>query len=331
MLEHIIKKFPEVFKNHPHFMTQVDAQRRTLLENIFVILEKVDLVTELYVKSILEVSCDNEYDSLRNMLSLINHLEQSNSLDHSTLQTVIAAKELHATHTLFKHCQLSYTKEDFKLFALFASILNNPLCKTIFDARLRHFAEMSEPKKDPLLQWDKATASDFIKKLNAADSYDQKIEAFYDYFIAFRPLPCSQKYIVEIDLEEQIVSALTFFLQQMINAVNTQEDYNNTFALIKTLKYKGGTREVFDAIKYEIASSIESEDMCSFRTFKDHMLAISTLLQQPQKALKDFTEELRKSKGYQPPSPINTHSTLFPQFPSAVKNNQNELTRRFSV
>jgi hypothetical protein len=153
------------------------------------------------------------------------------------------------------------------------------------------------------MQVDKLNNQDalaVIQKLAVLDSQEKRIEFFFDFFATnYRPIPPSLKDYVEIDLESRVSYALIDYCSDMIAAINTKEEYIKVSQLIKLIRTTGGTKEVFDAIKYEVASSVENDDQHSSRTFNDHLTAIWDLLNHPQHTLSDFTEQLKASKGYQ--------------------------------
>jgi hypothetical protein len=68
--------------------------------------------------------------------------------------------------------------------------------------------------------------------------------------------------------------------------------------MIATLRAKGGDKSIFDKIKYEIASEIESEDLCSLREYDDLMNEIGLAVNQPQVNLETFEDQLNKRSGY---------------------------------
>ena len=179
---------------------------------------------------------------------------------------------------------------------------NNPLCQTIFDARLRSFSDYSQ-SFEPLGYH--SVADRIITSLQESADEEQRIAIFFDYFTHYRPFPGSQRYIVDIDLADKVLNALTTYCQERIAAINTREDYLTTKQLIKQIQHCGGNQFLFDTIKYDVASAIEAEDMCSMRTYADHMNAIAEVLKKPQTSLADFSESLKNSTGYQ--QMITTH------------------------
>ena len=216
------------------------------------------------------------------------------SIDHF-LSEQRSLNSLGRAVTLFDHCKkLGYGKEHFQQFSILMKILDNPLCRTIFDARLRCFSDYSSPS-DSLKSQD---IDDLITKLCVLDTEEDRVSLFFDFFAKMRPFPDSQKYLTKLNVAAQVTRALNSYCTSEIETVDSQEDYLNTVYRIKALRAKGGDAEHFEAIKYDIACWIETEDLCSTRNYKQLMDEISKALSKPQVNLDSFDKKLENTTGY---------------------------------
>ncbi|MDI1351898.1 MAG: hypothetical protein PSV35_03870 [bacterium] len=208
----------------------------------------------------------------------------------------IKTADLSRSFTLFDYSSFTYTPEHFNAFALITTVLANPLCRVIFDARLRAFSDYALPT-EPLKNSN--YADQIIGKVCSLNHLEEQIAAFFDFFCAFRPFPDSQKYLVEINMEEQVIQTLNGYLEP-IDTLNTKEDFLRIKQLINKIKTKKGASQLFDDFKYDMASAIESDDMCSTRRYSDHMDALWTILdsEEVQQQLEKYQQELTSSKGY---------------------------------
>ena len=114
---------------------------------------------------------------------------------------------LSSAMVLFDRSELTYTKEHFTAFALLTSVLANPLCNVIFEARLRSSGSDYVIVQDPL---NKKKSCEIMQELDKLSSQEERIAAFYDFFTAYRAIPASLKYFREISLEEVLLALNTF-------------------------------------------------------------------------------------------------------------------------
>lgn len=204
----------------------------------------------------------------------------------------VALDGLSRAITLFDLSSYGYRKEHFLRFGALTKVLENPLCQTIFDARLRGFSDYTIIS-EPLSSID---ADEIVKQLIDVIDEEAQIRLFFDFFAEFRPFPASQKYIV--DVGEKVTAALMNYCESTIAAIASPQDCLQAQAMIATLRKEGGNKIIFDKIKYEIASEIESEDLCSMRTYDRLMDEIWLALNQPQVNLDTFADRFPKSLGY---------------------------------
>lgn len=209
------------------------------------------------------------------------------------LSQQVALEGLNYTITLFDLSHFSYKTQHFQKFADLTWVLANPLCQTIFGARLRGFSDYSV-----ITEVLNDTAADNIIKQVSLAQGENKVKIFFDFFTSFRPFPPSPKYIVEVNVSHWVTAALTHYCKATIAASTSPQDLLQTQKMIATLRKKGGDKVIFDKIKYEVASHIESEDLCSSRTYDDLMEEIWSALNQPQVHLETFTNDLHQAKGY---------------------------------
>lgn len=209
----------------------------------------------------------------------------------------IAIRGLDRAMTLFDFSGFEYSKVHLPQLSILASVLANPLCKTIFDARLRCFSDYSLPH-EPV---DDSVSQEIIQQLSALKGDEEdKIRLFFDFFAQFRPLPESQKYLVEIDMATLVTAQLEAYCELEIDAIKTDQDYLQVRKMIITLQTVEGRLAAFDNIKYAVASAVESEDFCSNRGYDQLMADISEVLSQPQifLNLERSIARLEASKGY---------------------------------
>lgn len=209
------------------------------------------------------------------------------------LSQQVALEGLTDTITLFDLSNFSYKPQYFQKFADLTWVLANPLCQTIFGARLRGFSDYSV-NSEVLNDTD---ADKIIKQVCLAHG-ENKTKIFFDFFTSFRPIPPSPKYIVEVKVSHWVAAALTHYCKATIAAGSSRQDLLQIQNMIATLRKKGGDKFIFDKIKYEVASLIESEDLCSSRTYDELMEEIWSALNQPQVHLETFTNDLHQAKGY---------------------------------
>ncbi|AUH71275.1 hypothetical protein [Legionella sainthelensi] len=214
---------------------------------------------------------------------ILNYLSQNVTLEG-----------LNRALTLFDLSGYSYTPEHFPTFSVIAKILANPLCQTIFDSRWRSFSDYTIIS-EPLNSTD---ADEIIKQLVDSVDEETKIRIFFDFFASFRPFPPSQRYIVDVNIGDKVTTALTNYCRLRIAAIASDESSLQVQKMIATLRQKGGDQIIFDTIKYEVASEIESEDLCSMRKYQDLMDEIWVALNQPQIHLETFEDTFHKCRGY---------------------------------
>ncbi|KTC92334.1 hypothetical protein [Legionella cincinnatiensis] len=215
--------------------------------------------------------------------AILNYLSQNVTLEG-----------INGALTLFDLSSYSYKPEHFPKFSAIAKVLANPLCQTIFESRWRSFSDYAVIA-EPLNSTD---ADEIINRLISTVDEETKIHIFFDFLTSFRPFPPSQKYIVDVNIGDKVTTALTNYCKSRIAASVSDENSLAVREMITTLRKKGGNKIIFDAIKYEVASEIESEDLCSTRKYEDLMDEIWSALNQPQIHLETFEDKFYKNREY---------------------------------
>ncbi|EHL32174.1 hypothetical protein [Legionella drancourtii] len=278
MLKKWQQKYPEIFAYYPNIMSELTTDAQNSLDAMLTyFMEKKQLNTtnthfllDLYLNEV-------DFVAIQNFLSKI----------------VISG--LNDALTLFSHSHFTYKKEHFNTFAILTSVLANPLCQIIFDARLRGFSDYSL-LSEPLENYE--IAHSIIQQLSKLNNQEEQVAVFFDFFTDYRPFPASQTYTVEIDIAMEVESELRAYCQAKIDTINNKHDYLRAKQLIEKINTKGGSIDLFNEIKYKVASAIENKDMCSARNYQQHMNAIHQVLMKHQFEL-DFEHKLQNFKGAQ--------------------------------
>jgi hypothetical protein len=171
------------------------------------------------------------------------------------LRQDVAFDGLSRTLTLFDISnRFNYKQENFKQFALLSKILENPLCQTIFDARLRGFSDYSVSHE----RLSAVHADTLIHAMTSCE--DSCIEYFFNYFVdsKLRPFPPSQKDMVDVD-----IAFLVHIATSSLDEITQDSDV------------------IFNKIKYKVASLIEDQDLYSERRYGDLMNEIKAELNRP--------------------------------------------------
>lgn len=231
--------------------------------------------------------------------SCLNEINHAYPLSAKMLTFLLSAMRLETDLTgvprAFELMQWSrfYDAAYAEYFRVLAQVLANPLSQTIYDARLRTFSDYASPI-GPL---DQSLANHIIEQLQPLYAA-QRYRAFFDFFAHLRPLPYSQRGMFEVDFSLYVTNTLERYCRNQIASMQHHEDYHKTYAMIKKLRRTGGDMAIFDDIKYQVASDIESEDHHSSRTYDTLMQSIFQALAQPQRDLSDFTPVLQASTAY---------------------------------
>lgn len=299
MLKNWQEKYPQIFASYPRIMSKLSANAQNSLDEMLIHFLKVEQLNEKTIHFLLKLY-SSEVD-----LALIQKF----------LSTQIVMNGLDDALTLFNHSQFTYKQNNFNAFAILTSVLANPLCQTIFAARLRCFSAYSSPS-EPLRSPE--VANSIIQQLCKLSTQEERVAVFFDFFTDYRPFPNSQRDIVEINTEMEIELILRAYCQAQIAMISNKQDYLRSKQLIEKINTKGGGIEFFNEIKYEVASAIEGKDLCSMRDFQANMANIHQVLMNHQFEL-DFTEELQKSRGYQEmvTARMQGHALLMPSVDKA--------------
>ncbi|MFZ4076955.1 MAG: 3'-5' exonuclease [Legionellaceae bacterium] len=195
---------------------------------------------------------------------------------------------------LYDLSSYGYTEGRRPLFYMLARLLANPLCQTMYAARWRVFADFHDPM-EPI---NVAFANNLIQRLSKTSEHE-RVAVFFNTLAELRPFPPSQKYLVDVDLEQHILNELKNYCLSSIKEIKTTEDYEKSRRMLRCLKTIGGDKTIFDAIKDAVGAAIESEDWASTRSYEQLMHQIWSVLAQPHPCLSDFKQELESSRGYQ--------------------------------
>lgn len=269
MLQDWQRIFPKAFEAFPTLLMQLTAKEQASLAKLLKSLAQrgVNLADESLLT-----------DVLKSALSALSAL--SRGLDPAL--------------ELFDLAQLNYNENHLKVFFVLTEVLANPLCRTIFDARLRCFSDYYTPV-EPV---STAEAKDIIKQIYTLQDKEERIRTFFNFFAEFRPIPGSQAYLVNLNIDECVNRVFMRYCQAKIAGIENATEYLQVKNMIKTLRLSGGSPYHFQKIKYVVASYIESEDLCSMRHYDGLMEEIKNAVQKPQNNLDSFITELHQSKGY---------------------------------
>lgn len=322
MLTEWQNRFPKSFKYYPELLTDSTEIQQQQLANILSVIDSADLLDDplcllilkqatfdidkltLLIKLLAEANCLTlAYIHLvfEDLSGCIDLFEQAGRADIppsqviACLDSVKTLRGLSRALEIFKYATITYNTEGFIHLANLLDVMANPLCQTIFDARLRSFSDYSE-SSDPLKRT--GVADSIIFQLSTARNSEDKYQLFFDYFADFRPFPPSLKYVVELDLPDLVLSTLTVFCQSLIQNISTKQDYLQAKEIIKELRTRGGNEAIFNRVKYHIAAELEFTDWCSTYKYQGLMDDIRAVLFQPQTELADFKTELESSPGY---------------------------------
>ncbi|WP_058533613.1 hypothetical protein [Legionella saoudiensis] len=304
MLKNWQKKFPQCFKRHPNIFTELTSTSQEKLSVLLKELDESELLNEHTVNYLL----NNATKSDECIELIAQMLKGGVAVEHipNFMEKYIVADGLSRAITLFDLSSFNYHEEHLLKLSVLTQVLANPLCQTIFDARLRSFSDYTIPT-EPLRPQD---ANRIIQQLCNLQHEESRIRTFFNFFAEFRPIPCSQDYLTEIDCADQVVRALELYCITKITAIRSYQDRMNMKEMILLLQKQGGNRIHFEAIKYQVASVLEEENWGSTKNYDQLMHEIWQALIQPQTALSDFStlDKMRET-----PLITNTPTLLFLQ------------------
>ncbi|MFJ1269782.1 hypothetical protein ACD661_14550 [Legionella lytica] len=309
MLRNWQKKFPQSFKNHPNLFTELASSVQKILSDLLQELEEFELLNERSLNCILDHASNSvEFIGLiTRMLKVGVNIE----LIPNFISQYVAAEGLDRAINLFDMSSFVYNEEHLSMFSMLTKVLANPLCQTIFDARMRSFSDYTIPD-EPLLPQD---ANQIIQQLYDLKDDESKIRTFFDFFAQYRPLPCSQKYLMETDTASQVAIALELYCIAKIAAITTYQDALDVKEMIQLLQTHGGNETHFEAIKYLVAGNLEAENWASTKTYDQLMQEIWQTTAQPQTDLRDFStlDENSNRTSQLVRTALNTPTLLFRQ------------------
>lgn len=285
MLKHWKSKYPNTFALFPNIHHDLEIDDQDYLSQLLLFLEKsgAGLLNDIVLKHIVHHSL-HSFDYLYTIKESLEILSHSIELSLEPLTFLVATQNhrvcvqfilkalkndlkmpqaldflTHQAHldnlsqamSIFEQSDFGFYQEHLEKLAVLSKVLANPLCQTIFDARLRGFSDytmLSDPLKT-------LNTTEIINQIWHSSNEDTQIQIFFDYFAQFRPLPLSQKYMVFVDVAERVAREVE---------------------LSDSRDMKG----IFDTIKYRVASNIERDDLYSTRTYQHHMAQIWSELSQ---------------------------------------------------
>ena len=266
MLDLWQKKFPHAFEENPTIMLETTAIK-TNISTLFSSLESKALLNENIFNALLQLHCSSDSSALNLHEGLCGMIEYSlisldvltllcnipaparfmqfilqtraSDIDFETIQHLLTKRTiidgLSRTINLFNQSFLAYSLENINRFSVLAEVLANPLCQTIFDARLRTFSDYAV-SSDHI---DSTFAAHLINQLYTEQNEQTRIAIFFDAFATLRSFPLSQKYMIDIDMANEVTEKLTTHCLSVIKAIDTSEDYEQARCMVKDLQTTG--------------------------------------------------------------------------------------------
>ncbi|MDA9272025.1 hypothetical protein N9Q05_01410 [bacterium] len=266
-------KFPRIFETDSTLM-----QETTQIQN-----KLAKLFTDLDVRKVLDDD-------------VVHFIIQTKTIDFESVNRFLSQEKridgLSRATTLFELSSFDYSLENLEHVGLLADVLANPVCQAIFDARLRRFSDYTT-YSEPI---NTTFADDLITQLYAEPDVDKRIPLFFDALSTLRPFPPSQKYMKGLTVADEVMIKLKAHCNEIIQTIDSREDYANAQRMIKPLRRQGGDHVMFDAIKYAVATAIVSGDLYSTLSYDELMAEIRTALFKPQIDLDSFANELNAAK-----------------------------------
>ncbi|WP_131776450.1 hypothetical protein [Legionella impletisoli] len=219
------------------------------------------------------VRTHKDQEELREAICFLEQLAPINSLEQALL--------------IFDASHYPYRRTHFHYVQTLAEVLANPLAQTIFSARLRCFGWYATPS-DPLESLD--NIDKFIEELYQLKTEDEKIRYFFDYFAILRPHPFSQRDIEEINIDDTVCAVLSCHCEALVQSVQTAEECEAAKRFIRQLRFYGGDRVLFNKLKYQIASQIESKESGVTRRYDELMDDIWQHFQTPKPHMIKFSK-----------------------------------------
>lgn len=283
MLKNWQKKFPQSFKGHSNLFTELTYSEQEALSDLLLELDELELLNEHSINCIL----DNATNPIEYIQLITRMLKAGINVEliPDVLSKFIAPGGLSRAITLFELSSFAYNEEHLFKFCVLTQVLANPLCQTIFDARLRSFSDYTIPE-EPLRPQE---ATQLIQQLYDLQDEESKIRAFFDFLAPFRPVPCSQRYLTETSSATQVAIALEIYCASKIEAITSYQDSVKVKEMIHLLQTQGGNETHFEAIKYIVASNLEAENWASTKDYDQLMHEIWQTLTQPQTDLRNFS------------------------------------------
>ncbi|MDR3503853.1 MAG: hypothetical protein P4L79_14845 [Legionella sp.] len=321
MLKNWQKKFPQNFQEHPNLFTELTPSAQDALSDLLINLDELELLNERSLNCIL----DNATNPIE-YIELITQMLKAGinaELIPDFLSKFVAINGLSRAIRLFDLSSFAYNEEHLLMFSILTKVLANPLCQTIFDARLRSFSDYSIPN-EPLLPQN---ANNIIQQLYDLKDEESRIRTFFNFFTQFRPVPCSQRYLTATDSATQVAMALESYCAAKIETISTYQDSLEVKEMIQILQTQGGNETHFEALKYIIASDLEAENWASTKDYDQLMQEIWQALTQPQTDLRDFsTLNENSNRARFITAALNAPTLLFIQ-PAPIDRSQSPVDR----
>lgn len=202
------------------------------------------------------------------------HLSKIEQSDIITLLQRCCPAGLSGALELFELSSLS-PMDNLNRVDLLSQTLANPLCQVIFNARLRLFSDYSEGSECLGV----TQANQLIEITCSSTVADTRVKNFFDYMAQYRPCPPTQKYMVDIDFQDEVCSALRREYEALAESRGPDEALHAIEASLDACQNHQMDSSLFDTIKYSVASQVESTDYYSMRGYDDLMRSIWEALQ----------------------------------------------------
>lgn len=310
MLKNWQNKYPNSFLPFPNIDNELSTNEQVYLSELFQFIEKTSsgLLNEEVLNHILHNSIYTNY-YLYNLKESLELFTQFSPLSPEVLTVLVSTKnhrdcvefiskalknEIDITDALhflshhahldglsramyiFERSDLSFRQEHLEKLSILSRVLTNPLCRTIFDMRLRGFSDYTIVSC-PLVSLN---TDEIIHQVIDSKDEDRQIQVFFDYFAQFRPFPPSQKYMIFVDVTDRVANEL-----------------ESTDLSV----YPNDLERIFNQIKYQVASNIERDDLYSTRSYQDHMTQIWLALNQlhPVPSYQGFFTDTQSEQTFQ--------------------------------
>ncbi len=284
MLDTWQARFPGVFENYPQVM-EADEKTLNTLDQLLNQLGSKGLINQCSLPKVLKVWSSYCRESF---IALLNQVLSDKTFKDVLEQINYDFGFCHAID-LFELSRLDYDKNRQDLIML-THLFANPLCRVIYDARLRCFSDYTETS-EPISQ---KHATSLIKTLRDLEG-EYRYEYFFNQLAKLRSFPPTQKYIdsIVIDIRYMLVEAFRLYCASIANS-NVYIETHRLIQLSRQNSEPYAAQRLLDLIKYDVAAEIESMDLYSDREYQQLMDDIARVWQ-ASNLLNDFSQILISS------------------------------------